>query len=301
MKKAFYGIIILVLCSLTLFGCAKKENTPVENTVSVESQTLGLSGIGNARQLCGYKTEDGKTVKKDVLLRTAKLAGAAEDDIDALVNTYHVTEVVDLRTSSEIEQAPNPEIPGAKNIEIGIIPDSLYNEVLKKSAAVYSADMASPQFALALYKAGVYDIIYDSMFETDTSIDGYRQFLELLLEHNDGAILWHCTSGKDRTGVGAMIILTLLGVDKETILRDYVLTNDFVGDEIEELRKAVLEFTDDPKEVEGALNMCGVSRSLMDAVYDRAEKENGSMLEYLKTKLNITDDEIKTLRDKYLD
>lgn len=298
-KRLLTGIA-LILCSFMLFGCAKKEEPFVENEVTMEGQTLALAGVANARQLGGYRTEDGRTVKKDVLLRTAKLADAAEEDIAALANRYHVTEVVDFRTAAEIAQAPNPEIPGAKNIEVPIISEDMYKTIASKSRAFYSEGMDRSQFALELHRAGVFSAIYENMFETEMSLQGYREFLDLLLEHGDGAILWHCTSGKDRTGVGAMVILTLLGVDKETILQDYTLTNEFYRDEIEELREEVSLLTDDPGEVDGALNQYGVSRSFLEDLYARAENESGSMLEYLKAKLNITDDEIRTLQEKYL-
>ena len=125
--------------------------------------------------------------------------------------------------------------------------------------------------------------------------------MDKLLAHEDGAFLWHCTGGKDRAGTAAVIALTLLGVDKETVLDDFELTNQFNAKSIEYMKSKAAELTDDQDEIDGVAMLTGVSRQLMENLFDRAESENGSMLEFLKAKLKITDDEIATLRSKYLE
>lgn len=282
-----------------------EEIAPAEapvNTVTVESQTLGMEKLGNARQLGEYLTTDGMRVRRDVLLRTAKLAGGSEADIQKLHDVYNVTEVIDLRTTDEIASAPDPDIEGATNERVRILDES-GDDSAAAMTGVYSQNSDNPAASLLeMYRAGILsDTMYTSMFDNETALKGYREFVDKLLAHDDGAILWHCTGGKDRAGTAAVIALTLLGVDKETVLDDFELTNQFNAKSIEYMKSKAAELTDDQDEIEGVAMLTGVSRQLMENLFDRAESENGSMLEFLKAKLNITDDEIATLRSKYLE
>lgn len=277
-----------------------EEIAPAEapvNTVTVESQTLGMEKLGNARQLGGYLTTDGMRVRRDVLLRTAKLSGGSEADIQKLHDVY-----IDLRTTDEIASAPDPDIKGAANERVRILDES-GDDSAAAMTGVYSQNSDNPAASLLdMYRAGILsDTMYTSMFDNETALKGYREFVDKLLAHDDGAILWHCTGGKDRAGTAAVIALTLLGVDKETVLDDFELTNQFNAKSIEYMKSKAAELTDDQDEIDGVAMLTGVSRQLMENLFDRAESENGSMLEFLKARLNITDDEITTLRSKYLE
>ena len=92
---------------------------------TIESQTLGMEKLGNARQLGGYVGADGKVVKDGLLLRTAKLADATQADLDKLVSEYNLGYVVDFRTTAERAQAPDPEIDGIENVWCSIIDEDL--------------------------------------------------------------------------------------------------------------------------------------------------------------------------------
>lgn len=271
-------------------------------SVTVEGQTLGMEKLGNARQLGGYITSDGRQIKKNVLLRSGKLAGGTEADLQKLHEVYNVTEIIDMRTTDEIASAPDPEVEGAKNIRVRILDES-GNDSTTAMTGIYSQNSDNPAASLIeMYRAGVLsDDMYTSMFDNESSLKGYREFIDKLLAHEDGALLWHCTGGKDRAGTAAVIILSLLGVDKETILDDFALTNKFNEQSIEYMKSKAAELTDNKTEIDGVGTLTGVSRELMEKVFDRAESENGSMIEFLKVKLNITDDEIEILRNKYLE
>ena len=89
-----------------------------------DSRSLLLTGVGNARELGGYTTEDGRTVKHGVLLRTAKLADATEDDIQRLLTVYRLAVDVDFRSDGEVESAPDPEMEGVEYLNIHIMDES---------------------------------------------------------------------------------------------------------------------------------------------------------------------------------
>ena len=93
MKKMLKHSLIMALC-LSLLFCAVCRAEVFE-----DSQSLSLAGVGNARELGGYKTEDGRMVKRGVLLRTAKLATATEEDIERLLSVYRLAVDVDFLSS----------------------------------------------------------------------------------------------------------------------------------------------------------------------------------------------------------
>lgn len=276
------------------------DNVPA-NTVTVEGQTLGMEKLSNARQLGGYITTDGLKVKDNVLLRTGKLGDCTEADIEKLRDVYHVTDIIDMRATTEIKDNPDPDIEGAENTHVIIIDES--GNAAASSAGVFTgANGDYGKYMLELYRSGgLNENVYVDMFDSEAGIAGFRSFVDMLLNHDDGAILWHCTSGKDRTGVGAVIILTLLGVDKETALQDFELTNQFNAKTIAYMTSLASKLTDDQSEIDGVAALAGVSRPFMEKLFDKAEAENGSMLEFLKVKLNITDEEIAVLKSKYLE
>ncbi len=281
-----------------------EQTTAAHNIVTMESQSLGMTGISNARQLGGYITEDGMRIRDNILLRSGKLSDGTEEDILRLREVYNITEIIDLRTSAEISSAPDPDIDGVDNIQIKILDESNAEDSSNSAAVAIYANMGEdPAMAmLEMYRAGVLtDDMYTGTFDSEVSLAGYREFLDILLSHEEGALLWHCTGGKDRAGMAAVITLTLLGVDKETILRDFELTNAFNEAKINYMVAGATKHTDDQAELDGVAALVGVSRRLMEKVYELAESESGSMLEFLKDKLNITDEEITALRSKYLE
>lgn len=370
-------------------GQTSQEQTA--STVSMANQTLGMESLGNARQLGGYVGKDGKTVKENVLLRTAKLADASQADLDKLVNEYNLGYVCDFRTSSEREQAPDPNIAGVENIwcsivdedsdlgqmasgangtgddegeqenaaagststdeqatekktdedqantnaavtggqaadaakqaadsqngdskEAGVATDNSQTAGQADSANGTQTDDAQAQQKAALETtveqlvgyAHSMDLstMYDSMADSEHSQQGYRQFFDVLLGNTDGkAVLWHCTAGKDRAGFGAALVLSALGVDRETILDDFALTNDFNAASIDALGSVAREDGYSDEDIEAVETLAGVNRDYMAHTLDHIDEAYGGMHDYLVNQIGLTDDEIAQLQSMYLE
>ena len=90
----------------------------------MESQSLGLEKVENARQIGGYQTADGRHVREDVLLRSGKLSGATEEDLKILTEKYNLKQVVDFRTSGEVSSEPDPDIEGVTNTNVRVLDES---------------------------------------------------------------------------------------------------------------------------------------------------------------------------------
>ncbi len=293
--------IVLVICALcSVYICTYAAN-----------HSVSLTGVGNARELGGYTMEDGRTVKHGLLLRTAKLSNATEEDLRRLADEYHLSVVIDFRGKSEIGHYPDPEISGAKNLNIQIIdetnafPEDMVAE-MEALGARNGKVTKMDRLRLAI-KYGIFDEQADQMYvgflSSDRGKAGYRQFFRELLDLPDGkAILFHCSEGKDRTGCAAMLILFALGADEETVMEDFLLTNAFNADLIEEDKRMLREE--------------GIAEEDMDVYLPRMDQVNpeymmnaitwmtdnyGSPLGYITQEAGVTEEELNELRNKFLE
>lgn len=304
-------MLVIPTCG-TVFADEAADNTLAElqsatiGVIDPDVQSLHLDSLTNTWQIGGYVSEDGRVVRDNVLLRGGTLYGATEEDLQALSEVYHLSKIVDFRGPGEIEMKPDPEVAGAQNINISLEDDS--KDSSGDSAAMMSimqeyADdpgLANLELIRQGY-GGPQPDMYVNMITGDVQVNGFRALIDLLLEaEEDDVILYHCSSGKDRTGGFTMVLLTLLGVDKETILADFGLTNVFLEEEVMAGIEEAQPYTDDPEELYLSGANAGVSVKYMELAFDYAEEQAGSMLEFIKQRFNITDEEIQILRDKYL-
>ena len=300
------ALALCILCSLCIACSAKKS--PAEEAPSLaERQTLSLTGVGNARELGGYEAADGKTVKRGVLLRSAKLRDATEDDVQRLTENYHLGVIVDLRGADEMENAPDVQIEGVeyRNIDIlgdeATIPEGLLEELDELEAQGIELDTVS---TMRLYwKYGLYsDQFLVEIFSSDAGKAGYGQFFRELLALPEGeALLFHCSQGKDRTGCAAMLLLFALGADEETVMEDYLLTNEFNAALIAEERQYLAENGAAEDELDAFMaTMDQVFPALLENAVAWMTETYGSPLGYITQGLGVSTDEIAALRERFL-
>lgn len=160
--------------------------------------------IQNMRDLGGLKNRDGKMIKAHCLIRSAHLAQAAEEDLEG------VSAVIDLRTPEESRQAPD---------------QAWGREYL--SLPVFTEEQAGISYGHGLAGQLIPDMAFLYGRLVRECAEPLRKIVLTILEHDfsAGAILWHCTEGKDRCGITSALILQVLGVDRQTILEDYLKTN----------------------------------------------------------------------------
>ena len=275
-----------------------------DQPVTKEAQALLVTGIENARQLGGYETADGRHVKRDVLLRTAKLSDAPSEELAALKDIYHLGVVVDFRTLAEREGAPDPEIDGVDNIVLDVLDEGSRTGAGAAIAGIYENGGAEPAEAmLNIIRSGcVSERMYADMAFDPAAEKGFRDFFRILLENGgQKAVLWHCSGGKDRTGAAAVLLLLALGVNKETALRDFELTNEFLREKIAYMESRAAELTDDPEEIAWVKDLTGVNRKYMEKLLDTLEEKYGSQERYLTEGLGLDRAELEQLREMYLE
>ena len=319
-RRTFARILCLLLLAALLLPAAANaagaasdeaiENEPLDpagDMTLLEQQLVPLTGVTNARQLGGYAAEDGRTVRKNVLLRSGALSAATEEDLALLSDEYNIKLVVDLRSEADAQRKPDPEFNDAVIVNIPVWDEALNELSMTEFTSFVGQYSGEPgRSDLELYRQGYMgvdeDIYIKQTFQNDYSLKGYREFIDLLLAQEEGTgILYHCSSGKDRTGSASVILLTLLGVDRETVLQDFELTNLALKESLDEKVAASANYTDDPDELYAVRTMNGVNPEYMARLFDYAEAESGSLLAYIQEQLGVTDEEIALLRDKYLE
>ena len=123
------------------------------------NRSLGFSCLQNARQLGGYRTEDGRCVKENVLLRSGKLNCASAEEKNALDKIYHLQTVIDLRTKDERKAEPDPYILNSENIWIPVLNEDAYTDANLQEIAAFTKEYGDNPAAeaVAILQSG-YDI-----------------------------------------------------------------------------------------------------------------------------------------------
>jgi protein-tyrosine phosphatase len=265
-------------------------------------QSIPLKSVANARELGGYRTPDGRTVKTGVLLRTGNLNNITDEDIQTLKDQYRLSDIIDFRMEMEMSGYEDPVIGGVANTHLDVIGDLEYDQQQIPDVDINKLDVI--QLVEMSEQMGMLDDkMYIGFLSTDSGKEAYSQFFRILLAADpDRAVLWHCTSGKDRTGLAAMLLLSLLGVEESVIMEDYMLTNEYNTPRIEGTKKYLKSRgCDDALTEKAALVFDAVDRRFMENAIAFLKEKYGSVLGYIRSELNISDGDIGFLKEKYTD
>ena len=257
--------------------------------------------IDNARDLGGIVIGD-KTVKKGLLLRTAHLHDASDRDVRKLQEEFHLRRIFDFRSEPEAALQPDREIPGA---EVVVLPTlDVSAEKASGEAIPEETWLDLPRHIVRLSFMKMFQKkgrdLYPSLVLSEFSQLQYASFLHLILNTEEGAVLWHCSQGKDRTGMGAALILAALGADRETIIRDFDRSNDSYRPLVERLCADVEAAGGGETEKEVIRAFMGVSVRNFNHALDIVEANWGSLKEYLEEQMKFGPEECRHLRDRYL-
>lgn len=238
---------------------------------------LPMDGGYNFRDMGGLKNKDGRFVKWGKVFRSDELNHLTKADLTYLGN-IPLTTVVDFRSASEIEKAPDKLPKGVSNhLLLSITPGALSGTGFEEMKA----------YLKAVGAVEVMKSINRSLSTDSAHIEQYRRFFEVLQTDSDIPILFHCTAGKDRTGMAAALFLYSLGVDESVIFADYLESNVYLKDKY---AKFNAEHPD-------LAPMFCVQTEYLRAGLDEIAKNYGSIDAYLKNVLKV---DVAKMRENYL-
>lgn len=288
MKKLLYIITIMI----SLVSCDRNSS---DADITLENQMLGITSAGNARQLGAYIIGD-KQIKKDLLIRSARLSSLSSEDSTLLADKFKLQRIYDFRGSDEAVSAPDI-IPGnAKYISLALALDGNDNSSVQFETEADRIRLLLENADNPLIQAFC-EGMYDKIFFEESSQDVYRRFFADLVNVNpeDGAVLWHCTQGKDRAGSASAMLLCALGAERELIMADFSLSKDYYAPFVAEI----------PIENEAQSNvintLISVNPVIFEKTLDKIDARYGSFSNYLSECLGVTQEMMETLREKFLE
>jgi protein-tyrosine phosphatase len=241
-------------------------------------RVLDLEGGVNFRDLGGYRTADGRVTKWEVLYRAGSPAGLTARDMDALAKRG-IRTVCDLRASDERAAEPSPF---ASRSDVAYWTRD-YTAEAGDLIAVLGAPDASPAKS-----RGAMIGFYQKLPVEHAA--GYRQMFAYLAE-GKVPLAFNCSAGKDRTGVGAALVLSLLGVPRETVVADYALSDDLVSymakiDEEGDSKGPYAALARLPREVVAPL--LASDPAYIEAALKAMETKHGSVDAFIERELGVT-------------
>ncbi|MFE6976742.1 tyrosine-protein phosphatase [Streptomyces sp. NPDC057682] len=239
----------------------------------VADRSLGLESARNFRDIGGYRTTDGRWVRPGLVYRSNKLNKLTDGEQQRLVS-QRLTLDIDLRNIQERLDAPD-RLPAGVTYQVA--------DVVSLSHGIRFHDSALMTLAEAL-AAGLFSgssdlgqsIGYPFMVNFVGADYAFRDLVTAVANNSSGSTVFHCSAGKDRTGWGTAVLLTLLGVPRATVEADFLASNQYTGD---------------PKAVE---------LSWLRAAFDEVDHIYGDFDTYVRDGLKLDAATVQKLRDKML-
>ncbi|MCD9616588.1 tyrosine-protein phosphatase [Chryseobacterium gleum] len=277
--NTFIRISVFTISLCCILSCKTQHFETPEYGKNETETVIHLKKVTNFRTVGNIKNTEGRTLKEGKFYRSAHLHRLKKRSFNRF-DELGIREIIDLRNSKEIAQKPD-QIPA----------DNTYK---KYSAFEDEGDQLSRAKKLVL-KGKV-----DASDADKRMIDFYREYvtenpktiktiITEVLESKD-PVLYHCTAGKDRTGIITALILTILKFDKETIYNDYLLSNNYRKDLVQKrLRLANrLHFLYPKMDLEVLEKLSWVEKRYLDAAFEEINKKYGSADAYIQQGLGIS-------------
>ena len=251
--------------AMALTSCSNDDNNQSEYVVG-ENHII-LEGEDNMRDLGGFTGKDGKRVLYNKLFRSGELSGLTTEDL-AIVNGFSIKNIIDLRTAGEREEHPDQLIDGSVRHEISLIEgDNGANVGMEDvMGMILSRQMTAEEMMIPAYSVD------------DVKIAGWKTIFNLL--ESGQTALWHCTAGKDRAGMTTALVLSSLGVDRETIIEDFMMSNTYLN----AYNQQTVNYINSqygPGMGEQLLPLLGVEEAYITVFFNNIETQYGSVDNFL--------------------
>lgn len=254
-------------------------------------ENIKLSGAGNVRDFGGIINAEGQRIRPHCFLRGSALHKLSARDAEKLTTQYRLQTVIDLRTNTEAEEKPDVKLPGVCYVHIPLIKESTAgisheNETDKKAALSNIPDLCA---------------LYQSIVTDPYSVAQMKKVFEVITNPGGGAILWHCTEGKDRAGLISALFLSMLDVGKDEIYADYLFTNQASRKNAAKYSALVFLISLSPQKARQIKAVFRADSAYLDAAFSAINRAHSGVLDFLKNEIGITDEVKARMKAKYLE
>lgn len=267
---------------------------------------LNIGSLINARDLHGLKNRKGKTIKKNSLFRSDALFKISSEDMRRLKEENNLKEIIDFRGEDEInEHTVDPSVDGVKHIYLPLN-NGIRNQVTREHKEHSDNKEVEGIINFFYYLDEKADItyatekLYRQFVSNEIGVKNLSNFLNEVLSC-DGLLIYHCTDGKDRTGVATYLLLKILDFDDETIFYDYLLTNENVVEKRKRRRELFLSCGIDNEIILNSSDIiAGVRENWLKAAVDEINNRYQGVDSYIENILGFSKEKREYMQEKYL-
>jgi len=286
----------ILLAALVTLACGSGEE-PTAGAAQ-HARTVPLEGQSNFRDVGGYATTDGRTVKWGEVYRSGRLDRLTDDDV-ARLDSLGIKTVVNFLTPAEIEEGPDRLPESVRENPLPIVSGNAEELAAAAHRAMRTGDFSElpPTINPEIHRLLI-----------DQAESEYAAFLRAAADPANRPLVLHCTHGVHRTGTATALLLSALGVPWETVRQDYLLSNEYRAEEIEHrlgqlraMAAAAQSVSPEAVDMSGANAFYVLEGSYIDASLDEAIGQYGSMATYIGEGLGISDEELAGLRASLLE
>ncbi len=263
--------------------------------VRVSERRLPLEGADNFRDLGGLPAADGKRIRWGQFYRADKLTELTADDL-AYLGSLDLRSVVDLRSEQEVASAPDVLPKGLNGQDVNYVHMPIYNEA-EDTTDIKGRIMAGT------FGRDEADNLLVEVNRLLASREAYRfqAFVDLIQDPQQVPVVYHCTSGKDRTGFATYLLLHTLGVDSAMVFNDYLMSNYYRFDRNRRnLRKINLAQYVKKVDPEVLKPLMLVDPAYLQAAVSEIETQYGTVDSFLVKEYGLTKERKEALRERYL-
>jgi len=253
---------------------------------------LAFEKIANFRDMGGHTTHDGRRLAPGRLLRAGHLAHATDADV-ALLEPFGLRRVFDFRTAKDIEHEGEDRLTSRAENVLLPMPDPAKGADIRELM-----ENAGPEDMDRIFGDGKAERM---MIESAAGLvrerrEPYSLFLKGLAQPDHVPALFHCSAGKDRAGWAGSVVLLALGVPRDEVIEQYLLSNRAGEQIIERSRQNGNEWWHD-----ALAPLIGVRESYIQSSFDAVESDWGDFDTYLSQGLGVTDAERDAIRENLLE
>ncbi len=257
--------------------------------------SLGITSVPNLRDVGGYTTQDGPVVRYGAAYRSSQLNPISPDDMKRLA-ALGLKNDFDLRAAGEREAKPDLLPAGVKNVWLNVLADAKGTNPAEVEEMLHDPKGANAALGNGKGAAKFVDA-YRQFVTLPSAKAAFRQLFLELGEKNQLPSLFHCTTGKDRSGWAAAALLTLLGVPEEKVYEDYLRSNEYI---LPAYKLPIDHFVAEGGDPSIPQDLLGVKTEYLRASFDEVKTQYGSIEGYFEKGLGIDKAGQQRLRDRFL-